>query len=156
MEIKSPAAIVEIAARPQPDFDRDVIIPLQKARDEAAAAAEAAAQADLQATANRMQPPGTYGNGYAWHQCTWYVASRIPLPAWMGNATNWSYALSAAGWRSGPPRRGAVGVSHAGWAGHVVVVEGVVGDYVHISEYNWIPYTFGERYVWAGYFQYFY
>lgn len=142
--------------KPAPDFDRDILIPLAKARADAAAKAEAERLADLKATADRMQPAWTLGNSYAAYNCTAYVASRIPVPAFMGNATNWSYGLSAAGWRSGAPRRGAVGVSHAGWAGHVVVVEEAVGGMVHISEYNYIPFSYSERWVGSDEFTYFY
>lgn len=113
-------------------------------------------EADLRQSALRLQPVGTYGNTYSYRQCTWYVASRLDVPSYMGNATNWSYGLANAGWRSGGPRRGAVGVSHAGWAGHVVVAEQVSGDSVLISEYNWVPYSYTERWVSASEYEWFF
>lgn len=139
-----------------PDFDRDVIQPMQKAQREAEAAAAAAIRADLDATIDRVQPTGTYGNSYAWHQCTWYVASRIGVPAYMGNANHWDDYLRSIGWREGAPRPGAVAESDVGWAGHVAVVEAVSGDMVRVSEYNYIPFTYGERWVKSSEFNYFY
>lgn len=94
-------------------------------------------EADLAGTVSRLQPFGTYSNSYSFGQCTYYVSSRISVPEYMGNATYWSWGLNASGWRSGEPRRGAIGVSHLGWAGHVVIAEQVDGDNVYISEMNY-------------------
>ena len=84
-----------------------------------------------------MQPTGTFANSYTGGNCTWYVASRIQVPSFMGNAKNWASGLASVGWRSGPPRRGAIAVSFGGWAGHVAVVEEVSGGLVRISEMNY-------------------
>lgn len=144
----------------KPDFDRDVLTPLKQTQAEKAAAAAKAAQealeADLRATADRMQPTGTYGNPYYYLQCTWYVASRIPVHPYLGNANTWDNNLAAMGWRQGPPRRGAIAVTDAGWWGHVAVVEQVSGESVLISEYNYIPYSYTERWVHFSEFTYLY
>ena len=113
-------------------------------------------EADLRQTALRLQPTGTYGNSYAYRQCTWYVASRVQVPSYLGNATSWSYGLANAGWRQGEPRRGAVGVSHNGSAGHLVVAERVENGQVLISEYNWVPYSYTERWVSFGEYEWFF
>lgn len=76
------------------------------------------------------------GNNYAYGYCTWYVANRVAVPSSMGNATNWSYGLAAAGWsRTLAP--GSVGVSHLGAAGHVVYAELVTPLGVLVSEMNY-------------------
>lgn len=122
-----------------------------------AARNQLALEQDLARTANDLKPFGTYGSMYGWGQCTQYVASRISVPEFMGNATFWSYGLNASGWRSGEPRRGAIGVSHFGWAGHVVVVEGVDGDNVLISEMNYMGWDYiDERWTNKSEFEYFF
>lgn len=142
-------------------FDKSVLEPLravqaEEARKYAEAEAERlrqaqiALQADLNATANRLQPQGTFGNNYTALNCTWYVASRIQVPNGMGNAREWQWGLTAAGFRTGEPRRGAIGVTQQGWAGHVVVAEQIVGDKILISEYNYIPYSYSQRWVGAN------
>lgn len=94
-------------------------------------------EADRAQTAARMLPQGTYGNNYAWGNCTSYVASRIAVPGSMGNAANWLNALLASGWRGGEARRGAIAHTYAGPMGHVAVVEAVQGDMVLVSEMNY-------------------
>lgn len=142
--------VLEIA--PEPNFDRDVLSPLrviqQHHADEIAA--------DLKATADRVKDTGSYDNSYAWHQCTWYVASRINVPAYMGNANQWAGGLVSAGYREGSPRPGAIATTSLGWAGHVALVEAVSGDMVKISEYNYVPFTYSERWVSKNEFSYFY
>lgn len=162
-KVDQPIIPAYIQARPRKDYDRDVLKPLRKAQADkieaerrAAEAAERARLADLQATIGRVAPAGTYGNGYAWLQCTWYVASRIPLPAWLGNANTWDSELLATGWRQGPPRQGAIAQSDGGYWGHVAVVEDVQAGRVRISEYNFVPFTYGERWVPTDDFEYFY
>jgi surface antigen len=148
-----------IVAAPRPDYERDVLAPLRRAQEEKAEAehrAELARLADLNATADRLRPTGSIRNGYAYHQCTWYVASRIPVPASLGNANTWGPRLLAAGWRTGAPRRGAIAQTTAGYYGHVAVVEEVRGGLVRVSEYNYIPFAYSERWVRPGEFQYFF
>lgn len=76
------------------------------------------------------------GNGYYWGQCTWYVASRRPVPGNWGNAYNWYYNAQRSGFSTGSvPRVGAIGWERSN---HVVYVESVNGDgTVTISEMNW-------------------
>lgn len=80
----------------------------------------------------------TYGsNGYDYGYCTWYVASRIPVPSNWGNANTWAYYAALSGWTvSSAPRVGAIAQTAAGYAGHVAIVESVSGDSVTISEMN--------------------
>lgn len=79
-----------------------------------------------------------YENNYTAGNCTWYAASRKNVPPSMGNATNWSFGLANAGWTvSNNPIPGAIGISHAGSMGHVVIVESVTGTGVLISEMNY-------------------
>lgn len=139
-----------------PDYDVAVLQPLHQA--EARQAAIEAAQAVLDAkialeaqlareaanvaatasAAIAAQPaPATSANGndYAFGNCTSYVASRTAVPMSMGDATNWDRGLLAAGWHYGLAP-GSIGVSHAGYAGHVVIVESVLLGVATISEMN--------------------
>lgn len=130
-----------------------------KAEAEAEAARQAAIRADFDATANRMLPFGSYAIGnYTPGNCTFYVSSRLPVPPSMGNARDWGWNLLASGWRSGGPRRGAVGVSTFGWAGHVVVVENVdEWGNVLISEMNYEGLgRVDSRWTYAGEFSYYF
>jgi len=106
----------------------------------AKAKADAALEADRANTASQMQAPFTYGNSYAPGNCTYYVASRINVPSYLGNANSWLSGLLDSGWRGGEARRGAIAQTYAGWAGHVAVVEEVQGDQVLISEMNYEGY----------------
>lgn len=71
-----------------------------------------------------------YGyNGYTYGYCTWYVASKIAVPANWGNANTWDNRASLSGWTvSSIPRPGAVGQTDRGSEGHVGVVEAVSDD----------------------------
>lgn len=68
------------------------------------------------------------GNRFDYGYCTWYVASRRPVP-WIGDAWMWYGNARAAGWATGPtPRPGAIMVTwESGW-GHVALVESVAAD----------------------------
>lgn len=101
------------------------------------------------------------GNTYAPGNCTWYAKSRRPdLPNSLGNANTWYSRAAALGWNVGPtPKKGAVGVSTAGWLGHVVYVEGVSldGQYATISEMNYRGlYSMNTRTVHYSEFSYIY
>lgn len=78
--------------------------------------------------------PNAYGYGY----CTWYVKNRRPdIGSYWGNANAWYASAQAAGFATGNDAKpGAIGVSFEGSAGHVVYVESVDGNVVHISEMN--------------------
>lgn len=137
-----PKLQIPVVLQQSPNFSRDVVIPLQKQQAEEAAAAQAAAAAQL-AEANRIKdrvkPFGTFSNFYAWGNCTWYVASRIDLPSFWGNADGWYRSAQAAGFAvSDQPMIGAIATTTAGWWGHVAIVEDVnpTGGSVYISEMN--------------------
>ena len=83
-----------------------------------------------------------YGyNGYDYGYCTWYVASRISVPANWGNASTWAYYASLSGWNvSGVPSVGAIAQTPfaAGGEGHVAIVRAVSsnGDMIKFSDMN--------------------
>lgn len=85
-----------------------------------------------------------YGyNGYAWGNCTWYVASQIAVPANWGNAATWAAGARAAGWHvSSTPTPGAIAQNSwmAGGLGHVAIVVAVSDDgkQVYIRDMNGI------------------
>jgi surface antigen len=79
---------------------------------------------------------GGLANTYTRGQCTWYVASRRPVPSNWGNAISWYYNAQRAGFATGSaPRAGAIGWERSN---HVVYVESVNSNgTVNISEMNW-------------------
>ncbi|HEX6348026.1 MAG TPA: CHAP domain-containing protein [Candidatus Dormibacteraeota bacterium] len=82
---------------------------------------------------------GGYGNRFAYGYCTWYVASRIPVP-WLGNAWEWFGQAQAYGWATGQtPRAGAIMVTWESGYGHVAIVERVNPDGSWtVSEMNFV------------------
>lgn len=147
--------VIQPIRKAQAEKDR---IAREEARreQEAREAAQRAYQADLDATAALMKPTGTYANNYAPLNCTQYVASRVRVPPYLGNATQWSWGLRNAGWREGGPRVGAIGVSHAGWAGHVVLAVRAKGQ-IEIEEQNYMGLgVISRRWVNPGEFEWFY
>lgn len=161
-----------IIPKQTPNYDKQVLEPLhaaqlakaeaeKKAAEEKArveAEQQAAYEADLEATANRVQPFGTYNaSSYAYHECVWYIATRIKLYPFLGNANNWPNSLPLYGFRQGAPRKGAIAISEAGFYGHAALVEEVSGSQVLVSEYNaLVPYGYDERWVGSGEFFYFF
>lgn len=85
--------------------------------------------------------PGPYPvTRFPYGQCTWYVATKVPIP-WVGNAWQWYSAAQAAGWPVGAtPRVGAVMVDwESRYYGHVAYVEAVNADGSWVvSEMNYI------------------
>lgn len=86
-------------------------------------------------------PPhlGTYANGkFAYGYCTWYVASRRPVP-WTGDAWAWFGGAQAMGFPTGnTPQPGAIMVTWESWVGHVAYVEAVNQDgSFTVSEMNY-------------------
>jgi len=71
-----------------------------------------------------------YGyNGYDYGWCTWYVASKISIPANWGNANTWDNYAAKSGWIvSTTPRAGAIAQTDRGGLGHVGIVEAVSED----------------------------
>ncbi|MGA8923497.1 MAG: CHAP domain-containing protein [Candidatus Dormiibacterota bacterium] len=76
-------------------------------------------------------PVGTYNAvGFPWGWCTWYVATRRPVP-WRGNAIEWYGNARAMGFPVGSkPQAGAIMVTTESpiGLGHVAYVEQVNGD----------------------------
>src|SRR5690606_30465490 len=76
--------------------------------------------------------------GYAYRNCTDYVAWRVGAPGGLGNAKYWNDRAPAYGYTvSSTPRVGAAAISEVGYYGHVMYVEAVNGDgSIVISDYN--------------------
>lgn len=80
----------------------------------------------------------SYANTYSPGYCTWFVASRRPVPSGWGNARNWLANARAAGFATGSvPRVGAIAWTGAGAMGHVAYTERVEGNRALISEMNY-------------------
>jgi hypothetical protein len=98
-------------------------------------------------------PAGSYANPYEWGNCTWYVASRLNVPANLGNANTWAARALADGYSLGPPIVGAVAQSTAGPYGHVALVVAVGPGTVTVDEMNVLGLgQVDERSYPAGYF----
>ncbi len=128
------------------------------ARQQAAAAVAAQAAAVSEASNISVTPAATapaatatlasasVGNHFAFGYCTWYVASRRPIP-WFGNAIDWWANARAYGFSEGQtPRVGAVMVSAEPPIGHVSYVEAVNpdGSWV-VSEMNYSGWNVVDR-----------
>ena len=86
-------------------------------------------------------PPrlGGYANGkFSYGYCTWYVASRRPVP-WTGDAWMWYGGAIAMGFPTGKlPEPGAIMVTWESPVGHVAYVESVYADgSFTVSEMNY-------------------
>ncbi len=104
-----------------------------------------------------------YGrNGYDYGYCTYYVATRVNVPANWGNADTWPRGARASGWTvSSTPRAGAV-AQGAPIAMHVAYVEAVSedGTMIKYSDMNnlagwgrvgysgWVPASYFPRYIY--------
>jgi N-acetylmuramoyl-L-alanine amidase len=83
------------------------------------------------------------GNRYSYGYCTWYVYERRaelgrPIGSFWGNASNWAYAASSAGYNvNRSPAVGAI-IQNGGGLGHVAIVESIAenGD-ITLSEMNY-------------------
>lgn len=75
-------------------------------------------------------------------ECVSYTAFRIGSagrgdPVGWGNANQWPSAARAAGYSvNSVPRAGDVAISMAGYYGHAMYVEGVSGNNIYVSQYN--------------------
>ncbi len=117
-----------------------------------------AAQA-AQQPAPAVQPFSYYRyNGYAYGNCTYYVANRRNIPRNWGNARSWFYSARVAGFATGSePRAGAIAWTPMGYYGHVALVEEVSGSMVRISEMNFAGWNrISTRWVPASSFSYIY
>lgn len=103
------------------------------------------------------------GNGYAFGECTWYVASQIAVPDNWGNANTWAIAAAASGWTvSTVPRVGAIAqTSGMSYLGHVAIVTAVSADGSQImykdmndpywdvvTTHGWAPASTFEHYIY--------
>lgn len=144
-------------------YEEAVLEPLHKEQArKAAEELERARQAEERRVAEatrleqlrRRYPPGP--NNYAYHQCVWYVATRVPVPASLGDARNWLYSLPMVGFHQTDAVRGAIGITQIGRYGHAIYAEMVEGQRVYISEYNGIvPFGYSERWVSSNEFAWF-
>ena len=112
----------------------------------------------------QLMPPGTmasygtYRNNYSAGQCTWYVASRRPVPGNWGNARTWMGGAQRAGWATGSvPAIGAIAWTPAGYYGHVALVVEISGSRVLVSEMNYYgAFRVDQRWAPASSFAYIY
>lgn len=76
--------------------------------------------------------------GYAFRNCTDWVAWRVKAPAGLGNAKSWDDRAPSYGYSVGSePRAGAAAVSNYGFYGHVMYVEAVnPNGTILVSDYN--------------------
>ncbi len=109
---------------------------LQRAEEERIEAERIAAEAAYQEQSRVIETPVvtlSYGNGYDYGQCTYYVARRKAVPGNWGSAGSWLSNARAAGYATGSvPQPGVVAWS----PGHVAYVESVSGGNVTVSEMN--------------------
>ena len=95
---------------------------------------------------------GPVSNHFTPGQCTWWVASKRPIP-WFGNAGQWGPNAAAMGFPEGmSPRVGAVMVTWESAIGHVAYVEAVYGDGSWlVSEMNYVaPFVVDFRTIRPG------
>lgn len=124
---------------------------------------QSAAPTALRAFAWGTSP--VYGsNGYDYGYCTWYVATRMPVPNNWGNANTWAYYAPGSGWTvSKRPTPGAIGQTTGPGYGHVAVVEAVSDDgtmikysdmnglagWGHVgTTTNWVPASKFNNYIY--------
>jgi surface antigen len=114
-----------------------------RARADAVAQQARATQAPPQTVS--PPPGGSYPNHFAYGYCTYYVATRRPIP-WFGNAIDWWPNARAYGFPEGPtPRVGAVMVTRESAVGHVAFVESVSGSSWTVSEMNYVAWNVVDR-----------
>lgn len=168
----SPALKIDISAlvppmAEQPSYDVAILEPLravQKVEADQQVAADALAaqkaliasqQAAAQAAAEVAPTYTSYGSNYTAGQCTAFVASQISVPSGMGNASNWAYGLTSAGWSQGL-QVGAIATLNGG--NHVAIVAAIGDGQVEIHEMNGPngPFTTDYRWVPTSSYSYFY
>jgi surface antigen len=108
------------------------------------------------AVATVPAPAKRWYNGYAFGHCTYYVASRRPVPPGWGHARNWYWAAQKSGYKvSAEPSAGAIAWTPRGWYGHVAYVEQVDGNRVLLAEMNYVGWNrISRRWVSAADFKY--
>lgn len=107
------------------------------------------------ADTNTVDPWGFYVRQCTSY-CAWYF-NAVEGASWyntrpgQGSAWNWPALAADQGYIVGSvPRVGAIASWNAGGLmggyGHVAIVESVnANGTIHVSEYNWIPYSYSER-----------
>lgn len=107
----------------------------------------------LETALHELKPYGTYANSFAPFNCTWGVASRLPV-TWKGNARDWPYNASMQGYTVSPnPKVGAIAVSLTdSYLGHVAVVVSLSPLTIWEENYSGLGMT-DERVAKAGEFQ---
>ena len=95
---------------------------------------------DIENIANANVQPEATANLYAKGNCTWWVKNqRQETPNRMGNAKNWTI-------NSDTPEVGGVVITNESRLGHVAYIKAVEGDYIEISEMNYVGlYTVNKR-----------
>jgi hypothetical protein len=103
-------------------------------------------------------PAKHWYNGYAYGHCTYYVASRRPVPPGWGNARNWYWAAQKSGYRVGlEPQVGAIAWTPNGWFGHVALVEKIENGKILVAEMNYAGWNrISRRWVAPSAFKYIY
>ncbi len=77
-------------------------------------------------------------NNYSRGYCTWYVASKRPIPSGWGNARNWLANARSSGWATGStPQLGAIAWTSRGALGHVAYVIAVNGSQITVQDMNY-------------------
>lgn len=101
---------------------------------------------------------GIKSGGYAYGQCTYYVAMRRYVPPSWGDARNWYYRAPSSGYKVGStPAAHAIAWTTRGPAGHVAYVEQASGTAVLIAEMNFKGWNkVDQRWVPASDFKYIY
>ena len=123
--------------------------PLSTPRPEAPAEGTVLPATDAPSESSPSQAQQYTATGYAYGQCTAYVAKRRPIPQNWGNARDWVRNAKAVGFTTGPNARpGAIGQTTAGRYGHVVYVEKVENGQVYVSEMNYVGWN-RISYRWA-------
>lgn len=143
----APAPVIEAAA-----------VPTWSAELQPAAPKIGAAPTAPVAPTAVQHAPGNARNGYAYGNCTYYVAMKRAVPRGWGNARTWLQRAAASGYKTGTtPAVGAIAWTPFGRYGHVAYVEAVNGNTVTISEMNYVRWNrVNTRTVPASAFQYIY
>ena len=99
----------------------------------------------------RVAVQSSYPNLYTYGQCTYYIATRRPVPPLWGNANAWYSRAQASGWAVGAePRVGAIAWTGVGAYGHLALVEKIDGPQIYISEMNYNGNWNRVTYRWAS------
>jgi peptidoglycan DL-endopeptidase CwlO len=127
-------------------YERDQVV--DELNGPARQIAERIAEIDDELSGQDVPSSGDCNSGFAYGECTWYVATQRCIP-WGGNADAWYYNAAQMGYLEGQtPEVGAVAVwipgrGGASWVGHVAYVvavsptDGIPAGSFEVSEMNW-------------------